>query len=232
MTSRPTKRTITYARVSTAQQVETGHSLEAQQQRTAAYCAAMGFDHQEHVVDAGVSGAVAPADRPGLGRVVQDLEEGRADILVTVALSRLGRRQDEVTALARRAREAGWGLVVMDVGMDTTTATGKAMLGMLAVMAELERDQCSERTLAGLARARAKGARFGRPVSDATLRAAERARELRAGGSTWQQVADTLTAESFPTAKGCRTWSAPQALRAVKSLTLTEQAAARRNGDA
>ena len=230
MTTRPTKRTVTYARVSTRDQATEGHSLEAQRDRTAAYCAAMGLDHVEHVVDAGVSGGVAPADRPGLGRAIADLDEGRADILVTVSLSRLGRRQDEVTALARRARETGWGLVVMDVGMDTTTPTGKAMLGMLAVMAELERDQCSERTRAGLAKARSKGVRLGRPVSDRTLRAAARATELRAAGRTWQQVADTLTAESFPTARGCPTWSAPQALRAVRSATMTAAAVARRNG--
>ena len=232
MTDRTSRRAIVYSRVSTTHQAEDGHGLDAQAAQGAAYCVAKGWPlPPEHVEDAGVSGSVPPAKRPGLGAALERLDAGEADVLVTASLSRLGRDAYEVLGLVRRAQAGGWGLAVIDVSLDTTTPTGKAMFGMLAVMAELERDQAIERTNQGIAAAKAKGVRFGRKLSAATRKAGARAIELRAGGATYQQIADTLGAEGLATAGGASTWTAQQARRAMLSVRQDQDAAAKRRAN-
>ena len=229
MTDRETRRCVVYSRVSTEGQAANGHGLEAQRERGAGYVQMRGWPGEpEYVDDAGVSGKVAPAKRPGLGPALARLDAGEVDVLVTASLSRLGWRGVDVLKLAERAAEHGWGLVVLDLQLDTSTPTGRAMFGMLAVMAQLEREQAVERTKDGLAVARSKGKRFGRPASEATRRAGRRAQELRAGGATYQRIADVLGAEGYLTAGGAKSWNAQQARRAMLTVQQDEQAASQR----
>ena len=222
---------IVYARVSTADQAADGHGIDAQIEACRHYAAAFSYVPVAEAVDAGVSGAVDPEDRPALADALARLDAGDAKVLIVHSLSRLARDTIAVLRLADRAKSMGWDLVVLDLRLDTTTAAGRFSLTVLAAVAELERGQCSERTRAGLAAAKRKGVRLGGPVSAHTRTAGPRAAVLHAGGMTWRQVAQRLTDEGYLTARGGSTWGPGQAHRAARSVRLDAEAAARR-GDA
>ena len=103
----------------------------------------------------------ARADRPALAQLLDQLRPG--DTLVVWKLDRLGRSLrhlvDTVTALAER----GVGFRRLQEQVDTTTPGGKLVFHVFAALAEFERDLVRERTSAGLAAARARGRRGGRP---------------------------------------------------------------------
>lgn len=222
---RETRRSIVYARVSTDEQAGSGLGIESQAERCRAYAVAHGYLPVDEARDEGVSGAVAPDDRPGLGAALAALDCGMADVLIATEISRLGRRAADVLDLARRAEEAGWHLAILDLGIDTTTPAGKFALTVMAAVAELERGQTAERTRHALAAAKQRGQRLGAPVSGETRAAGRRAADLRSEGHTWQQVADRLHAEGYSTAKGGR-WHPATAQRAVRSIELDAEATA------
>lgn len=112
--------------------------------------------------------------RPGWEACWKDLRE--QDLLVLHAIDRLGRDLLEVVRTVRDLHEKGANLKVLSMDIDTRTSTGKLMLGILASMAEWERDLIMERTLHGLAKARERGVKGGaqRIHSSATILAAAR----------------------------------------------------------
>ncbi len=219
---------ICYIRVSTADQAASGLGIEAQTDRTTAYAVAQGYQPHSVVVDDGVSGSVAPDDRPGLSGALAALDAGDASVLVVSAISRLGRSAADVLVLAERAERRGWSLAVLDLGFDTATINGRLMLTVLAGLARWERDIARERTIDALAAAKRRGQRLGGPVSPATRQAAPIIERHRAAGLTWQQIADRLTADGQPTATGRGVWSITQARRAVATARLDAEAAAAR----
>ncbi len=105
-------------------------------------------------------------ERPELKRLIDSLRKG--DILVIYKLDRLGRTTKGIIELADQLEELGVELVSLRDNIDTTTAVGKAMFRMLAVLSEMERDLISERTKAGLESARARGRQGGRPKKATT----------------------------------------------------------------
>lgn len=138
---------IGYARVSTTDQ-----NVEDQVKRlTDADCVRV-------YADEGVSGKLA--SRPEWDRCLDRVEPG--DVLVITKLDRAGRSVQHLIALANDLRERGVGLRVLDQGIDTTTPSGRLFYNMVASFAEFERDLISERTLEGLATARAHGRVGGR----------------------------------------------------------------------
>jgi len=106
-------------------------------------------------------------DRPELNQLIEYAREG--DVLVVYKLDRLGRSTKRLIELSEQLQERGIELVSIRDSIDTTTAVGKAMFKMLAVLAEMERDLISERTRAGLESARARGRNGGRPKKDNRL---------------------------------------------------------------
>jgi DNA invertase Pin-like site-specific DNA recombinase len=138
---------VGYARVSTADQ-----SLDLQRDALKAAGVERGFTDQ-------ASGRLA--DRPGLAAALAALNCG--DVLVVWKLDRLGRSLrhlvETVSALERR----GIGLRVLSGGIDTTSAAGRLVFGIFAALAEFEAELIRERTLAGLAAAKARGRSGGRP---------------------------------------------------------------------
>ena len=169
---------IGYARVSTPDQV---------------------LDHQiDALTRAGVARADvhcdiasgAKASRPQLDLVLKLLRAG--DTLVITRLDRLGRSVLHLVTLGAQLREREIGLLVLEQGIDTSTSEGRAMLGMLAVLAELQRDLIVANTRDGLAAARARGRKGGRRPS-LTRDQAELAQKLYdAGEHTVQQIADIV----------------------------------------
>ncbi len=141
----------TYSRDSTPDQ-----NPAAQVEQLRAYCWARGWKCQEYL-DHGVSGA--KARRPGLDALLQAVRRRTVDLVVCTKLDRLARSLEYLVALGGEFRALGVHLVVLDQAIDTTTAAGRAMFGMLAVFAEFERDLIRE------LRAKALGKRIGRPPS-------------------------------------------------------------------
>lgn len=100
-------------------------------------------------------------DRPGLAQALDTAREG--DTLVIWKLDRIGRSLPHVVGLVGELQKQGVGLKVLTGDVDTTTATGRLVFGIFATLAEFERDLIHERTMAGLAAARARGRAGGRP---------------------------------------------------------------------
>ncbi|MGE8000265.1 recombinase family protein [Lysinibacillus sp. NPDC093190] len=88
------------------------------------------------------------------------------DLFVVFKLDRLARSTKELFTLTGELNEKGVEFVSINDAFDTTTPTGKAMFGMLAVFAEFERDIIQQRTKAGLESARKRGRVGGRPAID------------------------------------------------------------------
>lgn len=148
---------------------------------------AAGVLKRNRYVDHGVSGS--KTSRPGLNAMLADVAAG--DVVTVYKLDRLGRSTAHVASLIEDLTSRGVHVHSIGDGLDSTTATGKAMLQMLAIFAELERSFIRERTVAGLAAARAKGRTGGRPrVVDPVV--ARKAQTLRDGGESVPEIARTL----------------------------------------
>jgi len=103
----------------------------------------------------------AKDDRPELLQAIKMSRAG--DKFVVYKLDRLAKSTKRLIEIAELLPEKGVELVSIQDNIDTGTATGKAMFGMLSVLAEFERDIIRERTMAGLKAARARGRKGGRP---------------------------------------------------------------------
>ncbi len=138
-------------------------------------------------VDHAVSGT--KTSRPGLDALLADVQPG--DTIVVYKLDRIGRSTAHVAKLIADLTEQGVFIESISDGLNSSTPTGRAMLQMLAIFAEMERSFIAERTVAGLAAAKAQGRTGGRPrVADS--KQARRAQTLRDSGETVPEIASTL----------------------------------------
>lgn len=203
---------VGYIRVSTDEQAVSGAGLGAQRTAIEVEAARRGLPLLAVHADEGISGK-SITGRPALAAALADLDAGRGTVLLVAKLDRLSRSVHDATGLLLRAERSGWGLVALDVAVDTTTPQGAAMTQVLAVFAELERKLIGQRTRDALAVKRAQGVRLGRP---ATLPAAvvERIVAERAAGTSWSAIARGLNADAVPTAQGGACWW-PATVRAV-----------------
>lgn len=109
--------------------------------------------------DEGISGA--KAQRPGLSKALKRLQKG--DSLVVWKLDRLGRSMRHLIELTTLFENKGIGFHSLSDAIDTSTSGGKLYFHLMGAFAEFERDLISERTKAGMAAAKARGAQIGRP---------------------------------------------------------------------
>jgi DNA invertase Pin-like site-specific DNA recombinase len=149
------KRAAIYARVSTFDQ-----EPENQLQELRRYVEVRGWTAREYV-DRGVSGA--KDRRPALDQLVGDAKRRRFDVVVCWRLDRLGRNLKHLITLLEELQAMGVAFVSLAEGIDATTPAGKLQMHILGAIAEFERARIGERVMAGLARARARGQRLGRP---------------------------------------------------------------------
>lgn len=203
-------RAIGYARVSTRRQGEGGLGMEAQERTIRAWADQGG--HELAGIESDVASGRTTRRRPGLDAALVQVRDG-AEVLVVAKLDRLSRSVIDFAVLVETAQREGWALVVLDIGVDLTTPHGRLVAGMLASVAQWERELIGERTRAALAEARAGGTRLGRPrlVPPEVER---RIRRRRRAGWTLARIAETLTAEGTPTAHGGGRWHA-STVRAV-----------------
>lgn len=167
-------RTFAYLRVSTTDQTTDNQLAEI---------AASGFSVEPRkVIRETISGSVPANQRPGFTALLAKLDEG--DILVVTKLDRLGRNAMDVRATVEAL--AGLGVRVHCLalgGMDLTSPAGKMTMGVIAAVAEFERDLLLERTHTGIARAKAEGKHMGRPATF-TPEQAQEVREKLDQGAT------------------------------------------------
>lgn len=212
------KRATAYLRVSTEGQAVDGISLDAQRAKIDAWCMVNEYDLADVQVDAGISGRRAD-NRPALQAALDDVcANGGA--LVVYSLSRLARSTRDTLDIADRLDRAGADLVSLSEKIDTTTAAGKMLFRLLAVLSEFERDLVSERTAAALAHKRNMGERvgavpFGYTLADDGISLTPNGREqriiadietLRSRGYSLRAIADELTHRGIITKKGNTVW--------------------------
>lgn len=147
-----------YTRVSTQEQKEHGHSIAEQQDRMKKYCDAMGWTIFKVYTDAGFSGS--NTDRPSLQRLIKDVKAHKIDRVLVYKLDRLSRSQKDTLFLIEDVfLQNGCDFVSMSENFDTSSPFGRAMIGILAVFAQLEREQIKERMTMGR-EARAKMGKY------------------------------------------------------------------------
>lgn len=147
-------RTFAYCRVSTAEQTTDNQLCEIE---------AAGFAIEpKRVVTETVSGSVAAMERKGFAKLVDRLEAN--DVLIVTKLDRLGRNAIDVRSTVDRLEAEGVRVHCLALGgVDLTSPAGRMTMGVIAAVAEFERDLLIERTQAGLSRAKAAGKVLGRP---------------------------------------------------------------------
>ena len=149
-------RVFAYCRVSTADQTTENQVQEI---------AAAGFTVQKgRAITETVSGSVPAMERKGFLALLNKLEA--EDVLIVTKLDRLGRNAMDVRASVERLASIGVRVHCLALGgVDLTSPAGKMTMGVIAAVAEFERDLLIERTQSGLARAKAQGKVLGRPRS-------------------------------------------------------------------
>lgn len=140
------KRAALYIRVSTLEQAQEGYSVGEQKERLIAYCKAKDWLIADIYVDGGYTGS--NINRPGIQKLIAETD--KFDLVLVYKLDRLSRSQRDTLYLIEEIfRPAGVDFISMQESFDTSTPFGKAMIGLLAVFAQLEREQIKERTWMG-----------------------------------------------------------------------------------
>jgi DNA invertase Pin-like site-specific DNA recombinase len=190
-------RVIGYIRVSTNEQAL---SVEAQRQRLELEAELRGWSIK-FIVDEGVSGARAPSERIGLSEAMGMLASGEANAIAVTKLDRIARSLADISRLLELSKEQEWGLIALDLGVDTSTPEGQLIVGILGAIAQWERARIQERITEALAIAKQNGKTLGRPPRYGA-ETAERVREMREAGATWEAISLTLAAAGVRTRSG------------------------------
>ncbi len=226
------KKAIAYVRVSTTGQAEDGVSLEAQEARIRAWCTLEDYGLADVFIDRGLSGGRAD-NRPALQEALQAV--GRGDVLVVYSLSRLARSTKDTLAIAETLDRRGADLVSLTEKIETTSAAGKMLFRLLAVLSEFERDVIAERTSMAMRHLQAQGRHIGgqvpfgfrvvggrlvpSPYEQETMRFAKNLREL---GLSLRSIAAVLEQEGHLSRTGYR-FDPKQVSRMLSSRSVTGQ---------
>ena len=146
-----------YRRVSTDKQADEGYSLDVQLEKLQAYAQAMSSVKEVRVyTDDGYSGS--SLDRPGMKQMIEDIEAGVITHVVVVKLDRLSRSQKDTLHLIEDVMiPANVAFISIMESFNTDTPFGRAMVGILSVFAQLERENIFERTRGGMQKRVEKG---------------------------------------------------------------------------
>ena len=207
------QKAIGYIRVSTQGQADEGVSLEAQRAKIEAWCNLNDAELVAVCEDAGVSGA-SMNGRDGLHAALKATTKGMA--LVCYSISRIARSTRDMLEIAERLDAKGADLVSVTEKIDTTTAAGRMVFKMLAVLADFERDQIGERTKMALAHKRNMGevyaaTPFGFDAIDGRLVEVKKEAmviadilRMREAGSSLAEIAESLNARGVEGKRGGR----------------------------
>ena len=210
------QKAIGYIRVSTQGQADEGVSLEAQRAKIEAWCSLNDYELVAVFEDAGISGA-SMKGREGLQSALKACTKGMA--LVTYSISRLARSTRDMLEIAEGLDAKGADLVSLTEKVDTTTAAGRMVFRMLAVLAEFERDQIGERTKMALRHKKASGevysaVPFGFEAIEGRLVEVKREAKIVAeilrhceAGASLAEISDNLNGQGIEGKRGGR-WHA------------------------
>jgi len=176
--------TALYIRVSTD-----GQRTDSQEQELKCYCRQRGWKDLILYVDK-IGGA--KATRPQLDRLMQDIRSGKIERLLVFKLDRLGRSLTHLALILDELNRLKVPLIASSQGIDTSddNPAGRLQLGVLMAVAEFERGIIKERVNAGLAAAKTRGVKFGRPQT-INGRAAE-VHKLKASGLSLRAIGREL----------------------------------------
>jgi DNA invertase Pin-like site-specific DNA recombinase len=180
------KRIAIYARVSTSQQ-----TCENQLNELRVVADRAGYQIVAEFVDEGISGSKGRQNRPALDQMLKECTRRRFDLVMCWDISRLGRSVQNLIEIMNELQSLKVDLFFLQQGMDTSTASGRMMFSVFGALAEYERELIRERVIAGQARAKAAGVRFGRPKT-ITENTRETVRLLRDQGVGIRKIARTL----------------------------------------
>lgn len=143
------KKVAIYIRVSTDMQAEEGYSLDFQKEKLIMYCELHDLGEYEIYEDGGWSGS--NIERPGIQRLIKDVEQGKVSYVLVYKLDRLSRSQRDTMFLIEDViNKYDVNFVSLMENLNTSTPTGKAMIGLLSVFAQLERENILLRTREGM----------------------------------------------------------------------------------
>lgn len=219
---------IGYIRVSTQGQVEDGVSLDAQEAKVRAWADLNGAEDVVIFRDEGISGKRSD-NRPGLQSALDAV--GKGDALVVYSLSRLSRSTKDALVLSEILLKKEADLVSLSEKIDTTSASGKMVFRLLAVLNEFERDQISDRTRFALAHKKAIGEKTGGDIpfgyyldggrlvkDDNEQKAIILIRDLRSKGYRLQAICWELEKEGYLTRRGNLKWQPKTVSRIIERL--------------
>jgi DNA invertase Pin-like site-specific DNA recombinase len=179
-----------YLRASTDKQ-----TTRAQRQELREICKRRGWNGVVEYEDV-ISGA--KFTRVGLDKMMSEVRRGRLDVVLCYKLDRLGRSLVSVAQLIGEMIANKVALVIPGQGIDTSSdnSAAKFQMNILMAVAEFERDIIRERTLAGLAAARARGTKLGRPALELSTKATKTLRRfMQARGNSPRPSVRSLAAE-------------------------------------
>jgi DNA invertase Pin-like site-specific DNA recombinase len=204
---------VGYLRVSTREQSESGAGLDAQRRSISDEALRRGWTVR-WIEDRGESGKSMKRD--GLQSALKLLKRREASCLVVAKLDRLSRSVHDFAGLLKLSQRGGWGVVALDLGVDTTTPTGRLVANVMMSVAEWEREVIAARTRDALAERKAAGVRLGRErvVDSGTV-----ARIMCDVAEGWQPgaIARRLDMDEVPTPAGGRRWYVSTVSRIIAS---------------
>jgi DNA invertase Pin-like site-specific DNA recombinase len=177
-----TIRAAVYARVSTRAQ-----DADMQMCDLREYAQRRGWQIAHEYVDRGVCGA--KEQRPALDKLWSDCRKRLIDAVIVYRYDRFARSLRQLVNALCEFDSLGIQFVSLHEGIDTSTPNGRLVFGIFASIAEFERELIRDRVRSGIAQAKAKGRRLGRPRSAVDL---NRLKALRAAGCSWRTIADEL----------------------------------------
>lgn len=176
-------RAAIYARVST----HNGQDPHMQTRELREYCKRRGWEITGEYVDAGISGS--KEHRPQLDALIAACRKRRVDAVVVYRYDRFARSLRQLVNALEEFRSLGIEFISLHEGVDTSTPNGRLVFGIFASIAEFERELIRDRVKSGIAAARSRGKRLGRPRVSVD---AARIATLRASGRSWPQIAAEL----------------------------------------
>jgi len=182
---------IGYVRVSTLKQAKEGHSLDYQKESIVGYCAVPSRNLDlitPLYIDKGLS---AYKERPKFDRMMERLlsEDDIKGVIVS-DLTRFGRSTEDLLTQINLIDEKGKKFISVKDNIDLSTKTGRLILGVLALIADYERETILERMQAGKEWAKVHGTRSGKPMCRPKKEIDwERVKDLRKAGLSWNKTA-------------------------------------------
>jgi site-specific DNA recombinase len=232
--AKPSRSIVGYVRVSTEEQASSGVSLDAQEARIGAYCAAMNLDGVCIVGDRGAS--AKSLERPALRTLLAQVHAGEVGTIVVVKLDRLTRSVRDLADLLDLFAKHDVSLVSVSEHLDTGSASGRLVLNLMGTVSQWEREAIAERTSTALAHKRQRRSVYGSTpfgytrqgdslVTDAIEQdALNEATRMDRDGASFREIAAMLTDRGVRPKRG-KAWYASSVRAVLRSRIAVESAA-------